>query len=345
MAETDEAARAARRAYKNEWQRKKREERSVANVCTICGGARDGAGAGDSYKDMCLVCTEAMRGREILRREAAGREPTLSAPKAGWRRKVSVRVCRHCRGRDMLASGPPFARVGKPGEQRQRFLCLLCRGWSYGSALPLPPGWECPYCRGRCVRAGVLPSGSQQYLCRGCGRRNTNLFPGRRKDQSGPFRRVVTFYFGPLSGRALTDCCNRRGATMSSVLRTILREAAVPIVAVSATAQHSWPAGSRRQYSHVRLRNTEPSREPLPNVPLALPDVRSAVSRERMRAPTGRRHRPVAVESKAAVALDDRAWEGLIRTMRWRGVNHQEAMRQLLMEAWRRGGVAADVSG
>jgi hypothetical protein len=125
---------------------------------------------------------------------------------------------------------------------------------------------------------------------------------------------------------------------MSQVLRAILREAAVPVVAVMATAQHSWPVGSRWQQSRVRLRGTEPSREPLRDVPLALPDVRSAVSRARMQAPTGRRYRPVAVESKAAVALDDRAWEGLIRTMRWRGVNHQEAMRQLLMEAWRRQG-------
>jgi hypothetical protein len=44
----------------------------------------------------------------------------------------------------------------------------------------------------------------------------------------------------------------------------------------------------------------------------------------------------VAVESKVAVGLDDRSWEGLIRTMRARGITHQEAMRQLLMEAWRR---------
>jgi hypothetical protein len=169
MAEKDETARAALRAYKNEWQRKKRRERQTAGVCEVCGGARGDAsvGAGDAYKGMCLSCTEKVRRKEILRRETerAG-IGSAAGPKGGWRRKVSVRVCRHCRGRNLVASGPPFAREGKPGEQRQRFLCLGCQGWSYGKPLPLPPDLLCPYCRGRCVRSGVLPSGSQQYLCR-----------------------------------------------------------------------------------------------------------------------------------------------------------------------------------
>ena len=334
MTDKDEAARAALRAYKSEWQRKKRAARQVAGACVVCGGQRNAAGVGDTYKGMCLPCTEDVRRREILRRRGET-EPT-AAPKSGWRRKASVRVCRHCKGRALVANGPPFARTNKPGEQRQRFLCLGCDKWSYGAALPAPPEFLCPYCRGRCVRAGVLPSGSQQYKCVVCQRKNTNLFPHSRKDTSGPFRRVVLFYFGPLGGKALTEYCNRKSMAAARALREILREAAVPIVPVMATATHSWPLGSRRQVSHVRLRNTEPSKEPLRDLPRRLPDVRRAVNRERMRAPGGKRHRPVAVESRVAAGLDDRAWEGLLRTMRWRGVTHQEAMRGLLMEAWRR---------
>jgi transposase-like protein len=335
--EKDEEKRAARRAYKNEWQRKKHAERRKANVCMICGGQRDAAASGDAYKDMCLTCTEAVRRREILRREEAQTPNILiRAPRGGWRRKVSVRVCRHCQGRDLVASGPPYAKVGKTGEQRQRFLCLGCKKWSYGAVLPQAPELLCPYCKGRCIKAGVLPSGSQQYLCRGCGRKNTNLFPGVRKDTSGPFRRVVCFYFGPLGGKALTTYCNRHGMQAARALRTILREAAVPLVAVSATAQREWPVGSRWQWSHVRVQKPEPSREPLRNTPLQLPDVRSSVSQARMQSPSGRLYRTVAVECKVSVGLDDLAWEGLIRHMRWRGVTHQEAMRQLLMEAWHR---------
>ena len=120
-----------------------------------------------------------------------------------------------------------------------------------------------------------------------------NLFPGIRKDQSGPFRRVVTFYLGPLGGKALAEYCRRPAMTASQGLRAILRGAAVPVVAV-----------------RVRL-EAEPVREPLYDVARRLPDVRRAVT------------------------LDDIAWEGLIRTMRTRGVTHQEAMRRLLREAWR----------
>jgi hypothetical protein len=331
----DEAVRAARRAYKSEWQRQKRRERQAAGLCAVCGGTRDEAGSGDAYKDMCLRCTEAVRRREIVRRESERAESAAGAPRSGWRRKVSVRVCRTCKGRDLVASGPPFARDGLTGKQRQRFLGRECGGWSYGSLLP-PPDLLCPYCRGRCVRAGRLPGGNQQYLCVSCKRKNTNLFPGARKDRSGPFRRVVTFYFGPLGGKALTDYCNRNGMTASRALRTILTQAAVPVVAVMATAQREWAVGSRRQAEYVRLRGTAPPREPLRNVPLHLPDVRREVNRARMNTPGGRLYRPVAVESKVAVGLSDTAWEGLIRTMRGRGVTHQEAMRQLLMEAWRR---------
>ena len=291
--EKDVARRAALRAYKSEWQRRKRAARQAAGVCTVCGKRRD-EGTGDTYKGICLACTEDVRRREILRRESE-RATTGKAPTRGWRRKVSLRVCRHCKGRNLVASGPPWARAGKPGEQRQRFLCLTCEKWSYGAILPTPPDNLCPYCKGRCVRAGVLPSGSQQYLCVVCGRRNTNLFPGRRKDTSGPFRRVVTFYFGPLGGKALTDYCNRKHLAASRALRELLQAASVPIVPVMATATRDWPLGARRQVSHVRLRNTEPSAEPLREAPRRLPDIRRAVNRARMQAPGGRRHRPVAV--------------------------------------------------
>src|SRR5688572_7928434 len=91
MAERDGARQAALRAYKSEWQRRKRRERKAAGVCETCGGARgeSKSGTGDAYKGMCLTCTEAVRRREILQREA-GRTVSgpVAGPGSGWRRKV-----------------------------------------------------------------------------------------------------------------------------------------------------------------------------------------------------------------------------------------------------------------
>jgi hypothetical protein len=337
MTDKDEAKKAALRAYKNDWYKKRYAARKAAGLCAICGGKYGVVGARDAFNGMCLKCTETIRRREILRQETErAQSADVPAPKKGWRRKASVRVCRHCKGRDLVASGPIYSEVGKPGEKRERFLCRGCNEWSYGKPLPPAPENLCPYCKGRCWKMCLLPSGSRQYMCPHCGRTNTNLFPGRRLEKTGPFRRIVYFNFGPMGGKALTEYCSQNHIPASQALRTILRAAATPLVAVMATAQHEWPLGGRRQKSHVRLRNTEPSRESLHNVPFHLPDIRSEVTRVRMKSPGGKRHRPVAMEFDVEARLDDLAWEGLIRTMRWRGVTHQEAMRQLLMEAWRR---------
>ncbi|MES2462867.1 MAG: hypothetical protein V4671_19970 [Armatimonadota bacterium] len=333
MADEDEAKRAALRAYQNEWQRIRQRKREQSGVCTVCGGKHGPIGGPDTYKGMCLTCTEMYRRRTLLYRMT---QPVTARPKSGWRRKVSVRVCRHCKGRNLVTSGPLFSSAEKSVPKRERYLCLDCKKWSYGKALPPAPEFLCPYCKGLCSRAGRQSSGRQLYKCRACGRTNTNLFPAARPDQLGSFRRVVSFVFGPLGGKALTEYCNHHRMPASKALRTILREAATPLVPVMATAQREWPLGGRRQVSHVRLRSTEPQREPLRDVPLSLPNIRSQVNRERMKSPAGSRHRPVAAEFRVPAYLDALAWEGLIRTMRWRGVTHQEAMRQLLLEAWRR---------
>ena len=332
-AQNEETKRAARRAHNLEWQRNRRQAWRAAGVCTICGGKHGPIGMPDTYKGMCLVCTEHYRRQKLLQRMT---QATTAPPKTGWRRKVSVRVCRHCKGRNLLANGPLHSSVGKPGEKRERFLCLDCKQWSYGKPLSPAPEYLCPYCKGLCSKAGHQSSGAQQYKCRDCGRTNADLFPGARVERMETRCRVVSFVFGPLGGKALTDYCNHHRMPASRALRTILRGAAVPLVPVMATAQHAWPLGSRRQVSHVRLRSTEPSREPLRDVPLHLPDIRSEVNRARMQSPAKQRHRPVGTESRIPAHLDALAWEGLIRTMRYRGINHQEAMRQLLMEAWRR---------
>ena len=331
--ETDEAKRAARLLLRNEQQRKRRQERRELGVCINCGGKHGAAGGPDTHKSLCLRCTEDERRRQLRERLLL---PPTPQSKTGWRRKGSVRVCCHCKGRNLLASGPLFSAVGKPGQRRERYLCRDCKQWSYGKRLPPALEYPCPYCKGLCGLSGRNSSGNQRYECRTCGRTNTDLFPGARPARLGSFRRVVIFVFGPLGGKALTAYCNHHWMPASKALRTILQQAAVPIVPVMATAQHTWPAGSRRQVSHVRLRNTEPSREPLRDMPTRLPDIRSEVNRVRMQSPTGRCHRPVAAEFRIPARLDALAWEGLIRTMRYRGVTHQEAMRELVVEAWER---------
>ena len=333
MAEEDEAKRAARRLIRNEQARKRRQERRELGVCIYCGGKHGAAGGPDTYKSTCLRCTEEYRRRQLRERLPL---PITPQSRTGWRRRGSVQVCCHCKGRNLLASGPLFSALGKPGQRRERYLCRDCKQWSYGKRLLPALEYPCPYCKGLCGLMGRNSSGNQRYECRTCGRTNTDLFPATRPERFGSACRVVIFIFGPLGGKALTEYCNHHRMPASKALRTILQQAAVPIVPVMATAQHSWSLGSRRQVSHVRLRNTEPSREPLRGLPIHLPDIRSEVNRVRMQSPTGRRHRPVAAEFQIPAYLDAVAWEGLVRTMRWRGVNHQEAMRQLVVEAWRR---------
>ena len=332
-AENEEAKRAARRAHNLEWQRNRRQAWRAAGVCTICGGKHGAIGESDAYKDMCLVCTEKYRRQTLLRRM---KQQTEAPPETGGRRKSSVRLCRHCKSRNLRAEGPRFASIEKPGEKRERYLCLDCKQWSYGKPLPPAPEYLCPYCKGLCSKAGRNSSGNQMYRCRTCSRINTNLFPGARVERMKTRCRVVVFVFGPLGGKALTDYCNHHRIGASPALRTILRAAAVPLVPVMATASHDWALGGRRQVSRVRLRGTEPLREPLRDLPCRLPDIRSEVNRVRMQSPAKHRHRPVGTESRIPAHLDALAWEGLIRTMRYRGISHQEAMRLLLMEAWRR---------
>src|SRR5688572_29532132 len=105
MKEDDEAKRAALRAYKNNWHKKKYAERKAAGLCALCGGKHGPVGARDAFNGMCLKCTETIRRRDTLRREAE-RAESASVPerKSGWPQKASVRVCRHCKGRNLVAS-------------------------------------------------------------------------------------------------------------------------------------------------------------------------------------------------------------------------------------------------
>ena len=65
-----------------------------------------------------------------------------------------------------------------------------------------------------------------------------------------------------------------------------------------------------------------------------LPDARRESARQRMQRTGERRlHPTVYIDAKVSVALDDLAKEGLVRTMRSRGMTRQEAARYLIAHA------------
>ena len=134
-------------------------------------------------------------------------------------REPETPVCAHCGGGGLRRKGS--------GNGRARYRCRDCGRQSYGVARgPVENRFPCPYCRERCRREGHTPDGWQRYLCLGCGRKNTNLYPVAPHSPGGPFTHIVHFCLHGPAMRNLAAYCNGGGLSVAQAVREILREAA-----------------------------------------------------------------------------------------------------------------------
>jgi transposase-like protein len=316
----DEERTARRRAYKNAWQQAQRLTRKAADLCQVCGTPCSDPPA---LKGFCDGCAAKVRERDAARRaaERALREKERLAA----RNRPNAPACPHCGGRDLMRGGSVKVRGRR---RKKRFRCRACARWSYGRPLPAPADYPCPACGGRCWKNGRALSGRQLYICTKCRRKNTDLWPSTPRSPGGPFRRRITLYLGITAHCRFIAYCNATGQSGAQAVRTLFRQAAQGPVFASARRVYG---DDGRTTVEVRSARLAPTPTPL-NV--RLPDLRARVTGERMRRRDGQKYLPtVYVCSKLSLALDERSWEGLLRTMQSTGMTHQEAARHLIARA------------
>ncbi len=230
--------------------------------------------------------------------------------------------CHHCDSDDLVFNG-----INGTKQGRQRYKCCACEKSTYGfkprPVKPLP----CPYCRAQCRRKGSNQHKRPRYLCTACGKRNTNLFPAPPRGTDGPYRWRRSFCLDMASAAAITTYCNKHILTMSQAIRAILhtavdKEYATPTLGL----RHRTPEGDLRYAVQ-----SAPRRETHVFLPRRLLDLRPQAARERMSRDPEIRHLPlIYIVCEVTVALDDKAYTGLIQTMDRFNLNHQQAVRYLI---------------
>jgi transposase-like protein len=293
--------------------------------CPHCGGRCVRGGKAD-YGARLLLCRDC--GRKSVHPDDAAPAPA-PRPTADGR----APVCHRCGGRDLVNNGVEHRGRG----DRPRYRCRACKRATYGVARPPRPELPCPYCGAQCRRAGRNASGRRRYRCPACKRQNTKLWPQDRVSPGGPFPHRRSFGLDILAEKSLLEYCNRHGLSAAQAFRAILREAATTalylgsVARVTARDEHGRPLDTEVRHLHAPA-----TPDPLPR---RLPDGRPAAAR-RFSSQSGYQYkRPtVYVTQHLTVMLDDLAYTGLLRTMRRRGLNHQDAARALVKEAapWRR---------
>ena len=172
------------------------------------------------------------------------------------------------------------------------------------------------------------------YLCRGCGRVNTKLWPADTPSPGGPFPHQKVFCLNTAANRRLMEYCNAHGMSVSQAIRAIFCTAAHDPVVKVATSQavRSWDG--RVVGSIKTTRRWVDEVATLPPGGVRLPDLRPESARKFLSSSGEARYRPtVLVVFCASVLLNDMALAGLLRAMRARNLNHQDAARALISEA------------
>jgi hypothetical protein len=299
-------------------QAKYRAAHMAAGRCCGCRGAKEPE---RSDRTLCAACTARVVERNRVRLAAAGKPgrptTTASAPENP--------VCGHCGGTDLRRRGAMNGRV--------RFVCRACGRSSYGVPKPPPPAaprYPCPYCGGPCKKAGRDNRGRQRYYCKACRRENTRLWPGDTKPEGGPFRHPISLCLSLVASNCLIEYCNGRGLSPTRAVREIFRVPAQPQVIVQTRARFDPYTGR----THVSTREIPIETPPEP-IPRRRKYLTGETTRARLRA-GGRHHLSVLVVQRLTVHLDDLAYRGLLRFMRLRGLNHQDAARALIIEAEKR---------
>jgi hypothetical protein len=131
------------------------------------------------------------------------------------------------------------------------------------------------------------------------------------------------------SAAAITTYCNKHVLSMSQAIRAILHNAADKQYATPTLGLRlRTPDGGLRHSLHAA-----PARETSLPLPRKLPDLRPEAASERMsRDPEIRLLPLIYIVCQVTVALDDKAYTGLLRTMKQLGLNHQQAARHLITE-------------
>lgn len=228
-------------------------------------------------------------------------------------------LCPHCGEKGGV-------RRGMKGD-KQRYTCRLC-GRRWYDAPPPPPDRVCPYCKGRTPHLTPLqqwlgyereaqPSQAQTYVCRQCGRYNTELWPdehpkpNRPKEPFGLCRFRTDFLLNSEAEEALVAYCRPRKLTLSEGMREIFRSAAATYMGM----------GTRVYTIRPRI----PPDMPMPR----LPNGNVAVNARRCGKLFG--HREVIIVRKICLSLDALAYLGLTRTMAAKKMTRQEAVRYLII--------------
>jgi hypothetical protein len=152
---------------------------------------------------------------------------------------------------------------------------------------------------------------------------NTRLWPSQIPSPGGPFPHKIRLCLSLSAERVLTDYCNERGLSPSQAVRAIFRRWAdepVTLAGVGARGVRAADAGPRER------------------IPRHLPDLRPEAQRKRKETAgegNWQYHKTVLVTWLLSVALDDTAYQGLLRYMRRTGLNHQDAARALITAAGR----------
>jgi hypothetical protein len=266
-------------------------------------------------------CGWSKAGKRIFRCRACNRKHTEPPPPPPP--GAPVPTCHRCNGKDLAKAGKRHG--------RRYFTCRACARGTYGVPVPTRPDLPCPYCGEQCHKHGKNTDGSTRYLCKTCKRRNTGLFPSPTRPKDGPYPHSRSFCLDIAATNALIAYCNHHGCSQAQAVRAIFREAARPRVLVAAAPRKRLADDGFTSRIPDRLPPPPETPEPLH---LRLPNLRAEALRKRMARPAEIRHLPsVYVCHRYTVCLDDLAYTGLLRTMRRRGLGHQDAARALLAEA------------
>lgn len=261
----------------------------------------------------CAACTNQQRKSDAAR-HAAKLRAELEA--------YGTPVCPRCGGTNIGRLTRP-----KPGR---RFFCRDCKKERHSTlaALPGTNPYPCPFCQGRCHRAGFTKStGRQQFHCRACGRFNTLL--KAEPKPAGALRHEVTLVIGLAESRRLDALCAARGWRMATAVREIFRKyAAPPCAAVGAPRPARTGESAGKTAAATTLRFTEAT------LPDARPEnMRRQWAQKKAVGLYGRRlHRRVGAVRRLKVRLDDAAWEGLHRVMEAAWMSHQDAARWMIRQ-------------
>ena len=228
-------------------------------------------------------------------------------------------LCHLCGSDDLVHNGIE--------KTKRRYKCRACQHATYGyKPTPVKP-LPCPYCGAQCKRQGRDQHKRPRFRCKSCLRHNTDLFPSRPCGTDGPYRWRRGFCLDIASAAAITTYCNQHVLTMSQAIRAILHAAADKQYATPTLGLRlSTPDGGLRHSLHAA-----PARETHVYLPRRLRDLRPEAAHLRMSRDPLLRHKPlIYVVCQVTVALDDKAYTGLIQTMEHSGLNHQQAVRYLV---------------